>query len=126
MAKKILLIEDEVDIVRILEFRLKRSGFEVSVATDGEAGLRRAREEQPDLIILNLLLPKLPGEEVCRQVRQDENINKVPIIMLTAKKDDVDRIVGRVIGANFYMTKPFDLTLLLEKINHYTGSSAKG
>lgn len=120
MAKKILIIEDEVDIVRILEFRLKRSGYEIIIAVDGETGLCLAKEEKPDLILLNLLLPKLPGEEVCRRIRQDENISKVPVIMLTAKKGDVDRIVGRVIGADFYMTKPFDLALLLEKIKQYT------
>ncbi|MBN2483067.1 MAG: response regulator [Candidatus Omnitrophica bacterium] len=117
MSKKILVVEDEDSIRNVLEVRLKNCGFEVVTAADGEDGLNKARAEKPDLMILDLGLPKLPGEEVCRQLRNEEN--NVPIIMLTAKTEDVDRVVGKVLGANYYMTKPFEWTELLKKIYKY-------
>ena len=117
MSKKILVVEDEDSIRNVLQVRLANCGFNVVTARDGEEGLAVARAEKPDLIILDLGLPKLPGEEVCRQLRNDEN--NVPIVMLTAKAEDVDRVVGKVLGANYYMTKPFEWTELLKKIYKY-------
>lgn len=117
MSKKILVVEDEDSIRNVLQVRLANCGFDVVTACDGEEGLAAARAEKPDLIILDLGLPKLPGEEVCRQLRNDENA--VPIVMLTAKTEDVDRVVGKVLGANYYMTKPFEWTELLKKIYKY-------
>ena len=117
MSKKILVVEDEDSIRSMLEVRLKNCGFDVVTASDGEEGLNKARSEKPDLMILDLGLPKLPGEEVCRQLRNDESV--IPIIMLTAKTEDVDRVVGKVLGANYYMTKPFEWTDLLKKIYKY-------
>ncbi len=117
MSKKILVVEDEDSIRNVLQVRLANCGFSVVTARDGEEGLAVARAEKPDLIILDLGLPKLPGEEVCRQLRNDES--NVPIVMLTAKTEDVDRVVGKVLGANYYMTKPFEWTDLLKKIYKY-------
>ncbi|MBM3244747.1 MAG: response regulator [Candidatus Omnitrophica bacterium] len=117
MAKKVLIVEDEVDICRILSLRFQKKGFEVLVANNGEEGFNKAKQEKPDIIILDLMLPKLPGEEVCKKIRSDEEIAETPIIMLTAKATDVDRIVGKVIGANAYLYKPFDAKQLLEEVD---------
>ena len=114
--KKILIIEDSIFICQILEMDLRKNGFEVSVACDGKTGLKKAKKEKPDLIILDLVLPKLPGEQVCKEIKKDEQCRGIPIIMLTAKGSDTDRIIGRVIGADSYMSKPFDIHILLEEI----------
>lgn len=120
--KKILLIEDEQDIVVTMEYMLKEKGYEVCAAYDGEEGLRKAIQCRPDLIILDLKLPKLPGEEVCRRIRKREDAAaNTPIIMVTAKDLDVDRVIGRVIGANYYITKPFEMDNLLNKIKSLLG-----
>ncbi|MBU1121272.1 MAG: response regulator [Candidatus Omnitrophica bacterium] len=114
--KKILIVDDEPDIVMTLTLLLEQEGYIVSGASSGEEALDKVNVLMPDLVILDLRLPSLPGEEVCRRIRKDEDIAEIPIIMLTAKDLDVDRVVGRVIGANFYITKPFELDILLNKI----------
>jgi len=106
--KKILVVDDEADIATTIKYMLEQEGYYVCVAADGRQGLEKVKQCSPDLLILDLKLPKLPGEEVCREVRRDEKTEKLPIIMLTAKKSDTDRVIGRVIGADCYMTKPFD------------------
>jgi len=118
MKKKVLVIEDENDIVTILLFRLGKAGFEVLSAKNGVEGLELAKNIRPDLIILDLMLPELPGEEVCKAIREDddETFCSIPIIMVTAKIGDVDRIIGKSIGANSYITKPFDVEDLLSEI----------
>ena len=102
--KKILIVEDEYSASKFLSLRLTKLGFQVSAAIDGLTGLKEATENIPDLIILDLMIPQLPGEEVCKAIREnlDERISKIPIIMLTGKDSEVDRIVGKVIGANAY------------------------
>ena len=117
-SKKILVIEDENDIVTILQFRLAKAGFEILIARDGKNGLSMARKHNPDLIILDLMLPELPGEEVCKAIREDddENFSHIPIIMVTAKIGDVDRVIGKSLGATSYITKPFDIEDLLTEI----------
>ncbi len=117
--KSILIIEDEEAISRSLAFRLKRETFEVDAAEDGEEGLRKARLMHPDLIILDLRLPVIPGEEVCKAIREDADreFAKTPIIMVTAKSSDSDRVIGNVIGATYYMTKPYDFPDLLKNIH---------
>ncbi|MBU2102850.1 MAG: PAS domain S-box protein [Candidatus Omnitrophota bacterium] len=115
--KKILIIEDDLDIVKTIRYLLEQAGYAVSDAMNGREGLAKVKRDKPDLVILDLHLPKLPGEEVCREIRRDEQIADVPIIMLTAKSADVDRVVGRVIGANRFMTKPFDADELLREID---------
>ncbi|MCL4545708.1 MAG: response regulator transcription factor [Chloroflexi bacterium] len=103
-GESILVVEDEANIARILTMYLEREGYRVVVARDGEQGLEQFHLEHPDLIILDLLLPKLDGLEVCRRIRRQ---SFVPLLMLTAKKDETDKIVGLELGADDYMTKPF-------------------
>ncbi len=113
MASRIAIIEDEKDIVRLLKYNLEKEGYVALAAYDGEAGLELARKEKPDLIILDLMLPKLDGMQVCRAIRQD---SQVPIIMLTAKKEEIDRIVGLELGADDYVTKPFSVRELMARV----------
>ncbi|MDD5409466.1 MAG: response regulator [Candidatus Omnitrophica bacterium] len=116
LKKKILTVDDEVDFLKILKLRLEANGYEVITAFDGEEALEKIKSQSPDLVILDIMLPKLNGEEVCRDIRKDPVLNKIPIIMLTGKCTDVDRIVGRVIGADVYITKPFDFKELSSAI----------
>lgn len=111
--KKILVIEDEKDIRRTLQLQLEAEGFEVITASDGEEGLQKAKTSGSDLVILDLRLPKIAGEEVCRELRKDEKYLSLPIIMLTAKGTDADWVRGMVIGANYYIPKPYDIKDLL-------------
>jgi len=123
--KRILIIEDDRDICRTVELHLSSLGFEILTAFDGMEGFGKAKISKPDLIILDLGLPQLSGEEICRELKKDEESRKTPIIMVTAKATDVDRIVGRVIGADYYISKPFDLDVLEERINIVFGKGAR-
>lgn len=114
MNKKILIIEDEEDLVKGLKLNLADEGYTVDFALNGAEGLRKALQETPDLIILDIMLPEMDGLEVCRELRQ-KNID-VPIIMLTAKGEEIDKVVGLEIGADDYMTKPFSIRELLARI----------
>lgn len=116
--KRILIIEDEYSASKFLSLRLKKLGFMVSAAFDGMTGLKEATETIPDLIILDLMIPKLPGEEVCKALREsfDEKLVKIPIIMLTGKDSVVDKILGKVIGADAYLTKPYEFSDLFDEI----------
>lgn len=111
---RILIIEDEADLVRGLELNLTDEGYEVDWAADGREGLRKALEEAPDLVILDLMLPAMNGLDVCRELRQKKA--NVPVIMLTAKGEEVDKVVGLEIGADDYMTKPFSARELLARV----------
>lgn len=115
--KKILIIEDDQDINRTLCLRLEMEGFEVIAAHEGYEGFYKAITQHPHLIILDLKLPGLPGEDICKALRKDEKYASLPIIMLTAKDTDLDKVIGKVIGADQYMGKPFDPDELLEKIH---------
>jgi two-component system phosphate regulon response regulator PhoB len=107
-TNRILIVEDEPDVVDMLTLNLRKAGgFTVSTAADGAAGLRKAREDPPALIILDLMLPKMPGLEVCKVLKNDPATKHIPIIMLTAKAEEIDRIVGLEFGADDYVTKPF-------------------
>jgi len=114
MPHKLLIIEDEKRISRFLELELKHEGYEIKAAFDGRTGLDMALNEEPDLIILDLMLPVMSGIEVCRRIRQTKN--PVPIIMLTAKDDVSDKVMGLDMGADDYMTKPFAIEELLARI----------
>jgi len=116
VKKKVLIIEDSAFISRILESRFIKEGFEVSVCPDGESGLMAAKSKKPDLIILDLILPKLSGETVCKEIRKDEALKAVPVVMLTAKNSEADKIIGRVIGADKYLQKPFDADKLFKEV----------
>jgi len=107
-GKKILIVEDERDVVDLLTLSLRKAGgFVVSTAPDGAAGLHKARTEKPAFIILDLMLPKMPGLEVCKILKSDPATRHIPIMMLTAKAEEIDRIVGLEFGADDYVTKPF-------------------
>jgi len=105
----ILAVEDEKDILDLLDFNLSQAGYRVVRAQDGLEGLRLARAERPDLIVLDLMLPGLDGKEVCRRIRQDPELKAIPVVMLTAKAEEIDRIIGFEIGADDYLTKPFSI-----------------
>jgi DNA-binding response OmpR family regulator len=113
VADKVLVVEDERSLVETLVYNLKRQGYEVSSATDGLAALEVARRERPDAVVLDVMLPRLDGLEVCRILRQEMN---VPVLMLTARADEVDKIVGLEVGADDYMTKPFSMRELLARV----------
>ncbi len=125
MKKKILIIEDEEDLVKGLKLNLDDEGYEVSWAFDGEEGLRKALEESPDLILLDIMLPRMNGLDVCRELRQ-KNVS-VPVVMLTAKGEEIDKVVGLEIGADDYLTKPFSIRELLARIKaHLRREKRKG
>jgi two-component system alkaline phosphatase synthesis response regulator PhoP len=113
MPPRVLVVEDEKDIVRLLKYNLEKEGYVALSAADGEAGLDLAKKEKPDLIILDLMLPKLGGMDICRQIRKESS---VPIIMLTAKKEELDRIIGLELGADDYVTKPFSVRELMARV----------
>jgi len=112
----ILIIEDERPLAEVLAFNLKREGFEVLTAGDGQEGLRRALTALPDLIVLDLMLPVIEGLEVCRQLRAGPRTKDIPILMLTARSEEVDEIVGFQMGATDYVTKPFKVKALVQRI----------
>jgi DNA-binding response OmpR family regulator len=113
MVHKILVVDDEPSITNLLEYNLRRSGYEVLVAHDGRAALRLAEAGQPDLVILDLMLPGLDGLAVCRELRRE---GAIPIIMLTARDEEVDRVVGLELGADDYVTKPFSVRELMARV----------
>jgi two-component system, OmpR family, phosphate regulon response regulator PhoB len=123
--KRIIIVDDDQGTCLLLDTRLKSWGFATDVAYDGQSGLNKILHDLPDLVILDLKLPALPGEEVCRQMRKNATTEKIPVIMLTGKTADVDRVVGRVIGANLYLTKPFKAEDLLNGINQLIAGNAE-
>ena len=114
--KKILIVDDEDHIRELLKFNLKKNGYIVYMANDGLNGLKLAREKQVDLILLDLMLPGMDGFEVCKEIRRDNIISNVPIIMLTAKSEEIDKILGLELGADDYITKPFSIRELSARI----------
>ena len=114
MARKILIVDDEKAIVDILDFNLRKEGYETLKAYDGREGLRMGREENPDLILLDIMLPYMDGFEVCRSLR--EGGSGVPIIMLTAREEETDKVFGLESGADDYITKPFSMRELLARV----------
>ena len=113
MSARILVVDDEPSIVDLLQYNLRRANYEVLVARDGQEALARARQDEPDLIILDLMLPHLDGLEVCRALRRERD---VPIIMLTARDSEVDRVVGLELGADDYVVKPFSVRELMARV----------
>jgi len=107
MARCILVVDDEPDLLELVRFNLDRAGFRVETAASGEEALARLRRSTPDLLVLDLMLPDLSGEEVCRRLRANPSLAGLPVIMLTAKSEEVDRVVGFELGADDYVTKPF-------------------
>jgi len=105
--KRILVIEDDKDIVELVKYNLEKDGFQVASTGDGANGLTQVRKAPPDLLVLDLMLPKLSGLEICKEVRKDVALNRLPILILTAKGEEADRVVGLELGADDYVTKPF-------------------
>ena len=105
--KRILVIEDDKDIVELVKYNLEKDGFQVAATGDGASGLTQVRKAPPDLLVLDLMLPKLSGLEICKEVRKDVALNRLPILILTAKGEEADRVVGLELGADDYVTKPF-------------------
>jgi two-component system phosphate regulon response regulator PhoB len=112
----ILVIEDERALVEVLTYNLRKEGFEVLSAGDGQDGLRRAQTNLPDLIVLDLMLPVIEGLEVCRQLRSGPRTRDIPILMLTARSEEIDEILGFQMGADDYVTKPFKIKALIQRV----------
>jgi len=117
--KKILVVDDELDMLMVIKLRLEASGFEVITATDGLEGLNAARKDNPDLIVLDIMLPKMNGYKVARFLKFDEEYKKIPIVMLTALGGEEDRTTGIETGADAYLTKPFETEQLLSAVRKY-------
>ncbi len=116
MARKILVVDDEPVLVETIDYNLKQAGYQVITVADGASALEAARRETPDLIILDIMLPEMDGLEVCRQLRRESNTATTPIMMLTAKGDEIDKVVGLEVGADDYVTKPFGRRELLARV----------
>ena len=114
--KKILLVEDEKVLIETVTLRLEANGYEVITAYDGFEGLGKAKKEKPDIIILDLMLPKMDGYKVCGLLKADTRYNKIPVIMFTARAQESDKKMGQEVGADAYITKPFEPEALLGKI----------
>ena len=123
MRDTVLVVEDEPNLLAALKYTLEREGYDALAAQDGEAGLRMAREESPDIIILDVMLPRLDGFEICRLLRRESS---VPIIMLSARKDEAERVKGLELGADDYVGKPFSMRELLARIRNMLRRSSGG
>jgi two-component system phosphate regulon response regulator PhoB len=117
MQHKILVVDDEADVIDLLVMNLRAAGFQVIAVEDGATALAKARSESPSLIILDLMLPRMPGVEICKVLKSDIATRHIPVIMLTAKAEEVDKIVGLELGADDYVTKPFSPRELILRIN---------
>jgi len=125
MAKgKILVVDDEIYIVHILDFSLGMEGYEVVTALDGEQAVEKARTEKPDLIVLDIMMPKLDGYETCKILKGDPATRGIPVILLSAKGRNVDQKIGFEVGADDYITKPFSPRKLVERINAILGQDS--
>jgi phosphate regulon transcriptional regulator PhoB len=114
--KRVLMIEDDKDIVELVRYNLEKEGFQVVSCADGMTGLAQLRRAPPDVLLLDLMLPKLSGLDICREVRKDANLNRLPLLMLTARGQEADRVVGLELGADDYVTKPFSPRELVARI----------
>jgi len=117
--KKILIVEDEADIVETIKFSLEASGYNCSVAFDGMEAIQKVKQDSPDLIILDIMLPKMHGYKVCRLLKFDSRYKNIPIVMLTARAQKEDVNTGKETGADEYMTKPFEMEDLIKLIEKY-------
>ncbi|CAG0991624.1 Phosphate regulon transcriptional regulatory protein PhoB [Myxococcaceae bacterium] len=119
MSARILVVDDEPDLLELVRFNLTQAGFQVTTATSGREGLEQLKNAAPDLVVLDLMLPDVSGNDICRQIRSDPSLAELPILMLTAKSEEVDRVVGFELGADDYVAKPFsprELTLRVRAV----------
>ena len=119
--KRILIVDDEVQLVEMVKMRLEAAGYEIISAYDGQEGFDKAKKDKPDLIILDLMLPKMDGYKVCGLLKNDARYSKIPIIMFTARVQEEDVRLGKDLGAEEYVAKPFDPKILLSKIKKLLG-----
>jgi len=124
MKQKILVADDEPNIVISLEYLLKREGYAVTIARDGQEALDAIARDQPDLLLLDVMMPKKTGFEVCQEIRLNEALQHIKILMLTAKGRDTDVVKGMALGADAYMTKPFSIRDLVQKVAEMLGRTA--
>ena len=119
MSKKILVVDDEKDITETLSFMLKAKGYDVVEGYDGEEGLKIAKEIMPDLIILDVMMPKMNGYKIARLLKYDAKYKHIPIIMVTARGQEADKLIGEETGADTYITKPFEFEEVLDAVSKY-------
>jgi len=117
MSSRILIVEDEPDMARVLQYNLKQAGYQTVVAHDAAGALEAVRNPVPDLILLDWMLPDMPGTEVCRQLRRQEETQSTPVVMVTARGEEIDRVVGFEVGVDDYVCKPFSVRELLLRVN---------
>jgi len=113
---RILIVEDDKDIVELVRYNLEKEGFQMLACGDGASGLAQIKKSPPDLLVLDLMLPKLSGLEICKEIRRDDRLNRLPILMLTARGDEADRVIGLELGADDYVTKPFSPRELVARV----------
>jgi len=113
---RILIIEDDKDIVELVRYNFEKEGFQMVACGDGASGLAQIKKSPPDLLVLDLMLPKLSGLEICKEIRRDDRLNRLPILMLTARGDEADRVIGLELGADDYVTKPFSPRELVARV----------
>ena len=123
MTRRVLVVDDELYIRNILDFSLNSEGFEVITAADGEEALKKALELIPDLIVLDVMMPKIDGFEVCRAVKAKAETKEIPVILLTARDTDADRKKGKEVNCDAYITKPFSPNMLADKVHEFLGST---
>jgi DNA-binding response OmpR family regulator len=123
MAKKIMVVDDEPYIARVIKFKLEQEGYNVISANDGQTGLQKIREEKPDLVLLDVMMPGLSGYDVCQQLKQDPALAGIPVVILTAKGQERDREQGLNMGASDYITKPFSPNRLLDLVKNMIGEA---
>ncbi|QXM07063.1 response regulator transcription factor [Crassaminicella indica] len=116
MKRSVLIIEDEINIIELLRINLENYGFDVMTAMTGEEGLEKTLKEFPDIILLDIMLPGMDGFEICKRIRREKTTSKIPIIMLTAKSEEMDKVLALEIGADDYITKPFGIRELVARI----------
>ncbi|MEE8225875.1 MAG: response regulator [Kiloniellales bacterium] len=126
MTRSVLVVDDEPNIVLSLEFLIKQAGYEVRIARDGDAALKAIEERLPDLVLLDVMMPKRDGFDVCETIRANPVWKEIPIIMLTAKGRDIEREKGLALGADAYITKPFSTRDALDQIRQFLGESTGG
>jgi len=124
--KKILIVEDEIDLIKLLKYNLEKEGFAVASATDGSVALSEVRRQTPDLVILDLMLPGLSGLEICRQLRRNDSLASIPVLIISAKAEESDRVVGLEIGADDYLTKPFSKRELVARVRALLRRNSSG
>ena len=121
MKRKILLVDDEPGIQMVISARLEAEGYEVLIAKDGQEGLDLARSESPDIVLLDIMLPKLDGYKVCRMLKFDKTFESIPIVMFSAKGADADKKLAEQVGADAYIVKPFDMNLFTQTVQRLLG-----